>query len=78
MNWWSLFSPANTIVGDGLSQASPNASHCLIFEDITVLDTTAKYSAQRILHHMQTGVLKYLKAHLRKTLNLPLTLQTVP
>lgn len=44
MNWWSLFSPANTIVGDGLSQASPNASHCLIFEDITVLDTTAKYS----------------------------------
>lgn len=36
------------------------------------------HSAERILHHMQTGVLKYLKVHLRKTLNLPLTLQTVP
>lgn len=42
-----------SVVGDQFSQTSPNASHCLISEVITVVDTTAKYSLCRvILHHM--------------------------
>lgn len=35
-------------MGDQLSQISPNASHSLIYEVISAVDTTAKYSLYRV------------------------------